>query len=90
MVELGLVVYTTSNCPRCKLLKKWLGENKIAFEERNMEDSEVAADLTMRDVYVLAAPILESGGALHLVDELFCGDELNEKSVKQLVKEIEG
>jgi len=82
---MGVIVYTTSNCPRCKILKKWLESRKVEFEEKNMEDSEVAADLTMRDVYVLAAPILEKNEALHMVDELFNGDELNEKKVKEII-----
>lgn len=84
-----ITVYTTSNCPRCKLLKKWLQNNKVQFGEKSMEDSDVAADLTMRDVYILAAPILESQGKLHLVDELFSGDELNENTIRELVRDLE-
>jgi len=79
-----VTVYTTSNCPRCKILKKWLADNGIAFEEKRMEDSGVAAELTMRDVYILAAPILESDGKLHLVDELFSCDELNQETVRKI------
>lgn len=35
----SVVIYTTTNCPFCKMLKGYLEEKGIAFEERNVETS---------------------------------------------------
>ncbi len=35
------IVYTSTNCVYCKQLKSYLTEQKITFEERNVDESEV-------------------------------------------------
>ena len=43
-----LKVYSTPTCPYCNLLKNWLKENKVPFQ-----DIDVAADNTKADEMVL-------------------------------------
>ncbi len=67
----GLVVYTTSGCPRCDMLKKWLRNKTSGFEERDLEDSEVMTDLVMRNFVVMAAPAIEINGKVFTDNEIF-------------------
>lgn len=35
----NIVIYTTTNCPYCKMLKGYLSEKSISFEEKNVEEN---------------------------------------------------
>ena len=67
----GVVVYTTSGCPRCNVLKKWLKNKAAAFEEKNLEDSEVMTDLVMRNFVVMSAPAIEINGEVYTDNQIF-------------------
>ncbi|HID08959.1 TPA: NrdH-redoxin [Candidatus Micrarchaeota archaeon] len=70
------VVYTTANCPKCKLLKEYLASTGVRFTEKNLEDSDVAAELILKDVFDLTAPILEVDGVIVPHAEIFDGNKL--------------
>ena len=80
------VVYTTSGCPKCAVLKKWLTNKSEAFEERNLEDVEVMADLIMKNAVVLSAPALEVEGEVYTEDQIFDGDGLVEAKLLTVLK----
>ena len=67
----GVVVYTTNGCTRCNMLKKWLTNKKADFVEKNLEDSEVMADLVMRNFVVLSAPAVEVEGTVYTENQIF-------------------
>jgi glutaredoxin len=69
--EHPLVVYTTSGCTRCDMLKKWLKNKDTNFEEKNLEDMEVMTDLVMRNLVVLSAPALEIEGTVYTENQIF-------------------
>jgi glutaredoxin len=69
--ENGVVVYTSEGCPRCKMLKKWLKNKETNFEEKNLGDSDVMADLVMRNFVVLAAPAIEVKGSVYTENQIF-------------------
>lgn len=50
-----ITIYTTSTCPKCKILKKKLDEKGIAYEEFNDEDE-------MQRMGILSVPVLEVDG----------------------------
>jgi len=56
-----VVVYSTKNCPRCKTLKRILKRTKIPFTEKSIEDTDVMADLMMKDIHILSAPAIQIG-----------------------------
>ncbi|MFA5363989.1 MAG: glutaredoxin family protein [Candidatus Bathyarchaeia archaeon] len=72
----GVVVYTTSGCNRCDMLKKWLKNKNAAFEEKNLEDSDVMTDLVMRNFVVMSAPAIEIDGEVYTDNEIFENDGL--------------
>ncbi|MEJ2241242.1 MAG: glutaredoxin family protein [Candidatus Bathyarchaeota archaeon] len=67
----GVVVYTTSGCTRCDMLKKWLRNRNANFEEKNLEDSTVMTDLVMRNFVVMSAPALEVDGEVYTDSQIF-------------------
>ena len=67
----GVVVYTTSGCTRCDMLKKWLKTKNTGFEEKNLEDSDVMTDLVMRNFVVMSAPALEINGKVYTDSQIF-------------------
>ena len=77
----SVVVYTSEGCPRCAILKEWLKTSGIEFEERSLENTDVMAELVMRNVVVLSAPALEVGEIVFTQDQIFvegslAGDKL--------------
>ena len=72
----GVIVYTTSGCTRCDMLKKWLENKNATFEEKSLEDSEVMTDLVMRNFVVQSAPAVEIDGTVYTDSEIFEGNGL--------------
>mgnify|MGYP000710487678 CR=1 FL=1 len=86
MTNKKLILYTTSNCPRCMVIKRWFKEKNISYEERNLENPEVMAELIMRDIFAFSTPILEVDGEFYFDKDLFIRDSLNESLLNKLIK----
>jgi len=82
-----IVVYTSNGCSKCVMLKQWLQIRNKEFEERNLENVDVMADLVMRNLVILSAPVLEVGGAVLTEDQIFVGGSL---ATDRLLGIIEG
>ena len=67
----NVIVYTTSGCPRCVMLKKWLENKNTSFVEKNLDDSDVMTDLVMRNFVVMSAPALEVDGIVFTDGQIF-------------------
>ena len=61
---MSIIVYSTKQCPKCKLLKSNLNKANIEYKEKDIEDTDVAVELTMRNIAVLSAPMLEVDGMI--------------------------
>jgi len=81
-----IVVYTSSGCPKCAILKKWLENENAGFAEKNLEDVDVMADLVMRNAVVSSAPALEVEGAVYTEDQIFDGDGLINTKILEILK----
>lgn len=83
-----IIVYTSPNCPRCRQLKTWLKGKNVKFEERNIEESDVMAELILRDIYILSTPALETNGKVYTESELFDGNSsLNVDFLENLLED---
>ena len=71
-----IVVYTSNGCHKCGVLKNWLTAAQRHFEERSLEDVNVMAELVMRDIVVLSAPVLEVERSIYVETEFFEGNAL--------------
>ncbi len=81
-----LTVYTFKGCFKCSMLKKWLRDRGFVFEEKTL-DTEVTADLIMKNVVVMSAPILEVEGTFYDGDQIFDGNSI---LAAQLLEILEG
>lgn len=81
------MVYTSSGCHKCSVLKEWLKTSNRSFEERSLENMDVMTDLVMRNIVVLSAPVLEVDDLVHIETEFFEGNAL---AVKRLQGILEG
>ncbi len=81
----GIVVYTSSSCPKCAILKKWFENKNADFEEKSLEDIDVMADLVMRNIVVLSSPALEVEGTVYTEDQIFDGDGLIDDKVFEIL-----
>lgn len=39
-----VTIYTSNTCPHCKAAKNYLNENKVDFEEKNVDEDRSAID----------------------------------------------
>jgi len=81
-----IVVYTSNGCSKCAMLKKWFKNKNADFEEKNLEDVDVMANLVMRNVVVLSAPALEVEGTVYTEDQIFDGDGLIDTKISEILK----
>ena len=51
-----LIVYTSSWCPDCRVAKQWLNQNKIPYQEINIEEAPGAAEEVVRQTGKKAIP----------------------------------
>ena len=82
-----VVVYTSNGCHKCSVLKEWLKTANTSFEERSLENVDVMAELVMRNIVVLSAPVLEVDDSVYIEAQFFDGNAL---SVNRLQGILEG
>jgi len=82
-----IVVYTSNGCHKCSAVKEWLKTANRQFEERDLEDTGVMAELVMRNVVVLSAPAVEVDNTVYTEDQFFDGNTL---AVNRLLGILEG
>jgi glutaredoxin len=44
-----VTIYSTTTCPYCKMLKTYLEEKKVKFEEKLVDQDDVAKDEMMKE-----------------------------------------
>lgn len=55
-------VYSTTHCPYCTMLKDFLAENEIEFEEFNVAEDETARDEMVKKSGQLGVPVIDING----------------------------
>ena len=66
-----VLIYTTPTCPDCHALKRWLSQQGIDYEERDLTDPRIAEEAKTR-TGVRAAPIT-------IVGQIFYGTFQSQK-----------
>lgn len=67
-----IIIYSTPACPDCRVLKEWLSQQSIVFEERDLTDPKISAEAKSR-TGVRVAPITLIG------NEVFYGTFVSQK-----------
>ncbi len=52
-----VTVYSTPTCPYCNMLKDFLKENKIKFEEVNVAEDREAAKMIVEETKQMGVPV---------------------------------
>ncbi|MEM5814473.1 MAG: glutaredoxin domain-containing protein [Candidatus Aenigmatarchaeota archaeon] len=64
MAKPKVIIYSTEWCPWCVKLKEWLAQNKVPFEEKNIEaDKEAAAEMIEKSGQE-SVPVADIGGEI--------------------------
>ncbi len=64
MIKMKVKIYTTTNCPYCIMAKNFLKENKIEFEEINVQENHEAAHEMIEKSGQMGVPVLEIKGKI--------------------------
>jgi glutaredoxin 3 len=75
---MGVIVYTTKDCPWCKKTKEFFKVNKIKFREVDVGEDEKAAEEMIRKSGQQAVPVIDING------EIIVG--FDEEKFKSLLK----
>jgi glutaredoxin len=74
MVNTGnspVIIYTLEECPHCELLKEYLQENNIPYQEEDMGSAGPLTELRLHGVFVREAPVLRIGERFLTSADLF-------------------
>ena len=78
-------VYSTSACPRCKILEHYLSEHKIAHFSKEVSAEDIT-DMRVAGYFKLECPIIEVAvGDYHGPDEFFEGMKLDVERLRELI-----
>ena len=54
-----ITIYSTVTCPYCKLLKDWLGKNKVDYKNIFVDQNDAAADVMIKKSGQMGVPVTE-------------------------------
>ncbi|MCX9026132.1 MAG: glutaredoxin family protein [Candidatus Methanoperedens sp.] len=83
----GILIYSTKNCPNCRVLKQFLENKNVPFTEVDMATPAALTELRMNGVFTMAAPVLQVGNKFHTYNDLFTQDRINQDKLESLLKE---
>ena len=59
-------VYSTPTCPYCKMAKKFLGDNGIAYQDLNVAEDEAAREEMINKSGQMGVPVIDIDGEIVL------------------------
>ncbi len=83
----GILIYSTKNCPNCRVLKQFLENKSVQFTEVDMATPAALTELRMNGVFTMAAPVLQIGNKFHTYNDLFTQDRIDHNKVESLLNE---
>ena len=78
-------IYSTSNCPNCRVLKQLLEKKNIQFKEVDMATPAALTELRMNGVFTMSAPVLQIGGRFYTTKELFSDNRIDSNKLESLL-----
>ena len=78
-------IYSTSNCPNCRVLKQLLEKKNIQFNEVDMSTPAALTELRMNGVFAMSAPVLQIGGRFYTTKELFSDNRIDNNKLESLL-----
>lgn len=59
-------VYSTPTCPFCKMAKKFLGDNSIAYQDLNVAEDKAALEEMINKSGQMGVPVIDIDGEMVL------------------------
>jgi glutaredoxin len=81
---MNVTVYSLPDCPKCEILKEWLKDNEIKYENK-VFDTEAQTEFIMRNMFG-DPPVLTYGNRIEPSGTLFSGEVLKEDFVREVLK----
>ncbi len=79
-------LYSTGNCPNCRVLKQFLENKNIKYEEVDMATPAALTELRMNGVFTMSAPVLQVNNRFFTTKELFSKDRIDQSRLENLLK----
>lgn len=61
---MNVIVYTTSTCPYCVMVKEFLKANKVAFKEMNLDENPAAIEEMVAKSGQMSVPVIDVDGKI--------------------------
>ena len=81
-----ILIYSTGNCPNCKVLKQFLEKKNIQYKEVDMATPAALTELRMNGVFTMSAPVLQVGSRFYTYSELFKQDRIDHGRLESLLE----
>jgi arsenate reductase-like glutaredoxin family protein len=79
-------IYSTVNCPNCRVLKQFLENKNIQYKEVDMATPAALTELRMNGVFTMSAPVLQVGSRFFTTKELFSQERIDQSKLESLLK----
>ncbi len=79
-------LYSTNNCPNCRVLKQILENKKIEYKEVDMATPAALTELRMNGVFTMSAPVLQVNNRFFTTKEMFSKDRIDQSKLESLLK----
>lgn len=82
----NITIYSTIDCPNCKILKHWLGRKNVCYKEIDMTTPMALTELRMNGVFAMSAPILQIDDKYYTQNELFVEGRIDNNKLENIAK----
>ena len=79
-------LYSTNNCPNCRVLKQILENKKIEYKEVDMATPAALTELRMNGVFTMSAPVLQVNNRFFTTKEMFSKDRIDQSKLESLLQ----
>jgi glutaredoxin len=79
-------IYSTTNCPNCRVLKQFLEKKNIQYKEVDMATPAALTELRINGVFTMSAPVLQVGSRFFTTKELFSQERIDQSRLESLLK----
>ncbi len=81
-----ILIYSTVNCPNCRVLKKFLETKNVQYREVDMATPAALTELRMNGVFTMSAPVLQIGDRFYTVGDIFSQNRIDQGKLETLLK----
>ncbi len=85
---MGILIYSTRNCPNCRVLKQFLANKNVPFTEVDMATPAALTELRINGLFTMTAPVLQVGNKFHTYNELFTQDRINHSMLESILNDV--